>query len=394
MTLKDMILVSLEVIWANKLRSALTILGIIIGVMVVILIVTLGISFKEQTTAAALQMGSNSFTLYPSTNDIGQQGTLTLKECDFIKNSIDSVELICPLKYPDRFPIIQAGTKKFEWITTGVGADYPKTSSLKLASGRFFNHVEDDMGKRVVVISDMLSNRLFGPDSNAVGKTININGTPFMICGVSKPEDQIMGLKLSNTYIPIKTMLEIENTEEIDHVVVRIKGTESLQAAINRITKMMELRQSVKNGFAIQTNKNIIERSNKQLLLVISIFGAIAGISLVVGGIGIMNVMMLAVTERTREIGVRISVGANRRDILMQFLVETAVTAALGGSIGMLLGVGLGALMCSFLNMPVIISWQVIAGAFIFSSIIGLIFGILPAKQATKLDPIDVLRFE
>ena len=394
MTLKDLILVSLEAIWANKLRSALTILGIIIGVMVVILIVTLGISFKEQTTAAALQMGSNSFTLYPSTNDIGQQGTLTLKECDLIKTSIDSVELICPLKYPGKFPIIQAGTKKFEWITTGVGADYPKTSSLKLASGRFFNHAEDDMGTRVVVISDMLSNSLFGPDSNAVGKTININGTPFIICGVSKPEDQIMGLKLNNTYIPIKAMLEIENTEEIDNVVIRIKGTESLQGAINRITKILELRQGVKKGFAVLTNTRLIEKSNQQLLLVISIFGAIAGISLVVGGIGIMNVMMLAVTERTSEIGVRTAVGATRRDILMQFLTEAAIIAALGGSIGMLIGIGLGALMCTLLKMPVIISWKVLAGSFIFSGIIGLIFGVLPAKQATKLNPIDALRFE
>ncbi len=394
MKINDMILVAVEGLWANKLRSALTMLGMIIGVTVVILIVTLGLSFIKQTTVAALQMGSNSFTLSASTNDIGQKGTLTLEECDFIKNSVDSIELIVPHRWPENFPIIQAGTKKITWITTGVGADYTKISGLKLASGKFFNQVEADMGKRVVVISDKLAVQLFGQSINPIGKTININSTPFVVCGVSKPEDQVMGLKLCNNYIPIKAILEMENTDKVNDVVVRIKGTESLQVAINKIIKMLEFRQGVKNGFVAQTNQQLIDRSKHELLLVTGVFGVIAGISLVVGGISIMNVMMLSVTERTREIGIRTSVGARRHDILLQFLVETALIAAMGGMVGMLLGSGLGVLICSLLQMPIIISYQVIVSAFMISVAIGLIFGMYPANRAAKLDPIEALRYE
>ena len=394
MKLQEMIMVALEGLWVNKMRSALTLLGIIIGVMVVILIVTLGLSFTQQTTEAALRMGVNSFIITSATNEDGEKGKLTLEECDFIKNSVKSIETIVPLRWPEDFPVIKTPRKKRTWITTGVGSDYPKTSSLEMVSGRFFNQVEDDMGRKVVVISDKMAEYMFGPGIDAVGKSININGIPFVVCGVSKPEDQVMGLKLTNNYVPVKTILKMEDSDEINRLTVRIKSTEPLQPAIDHIIKNLEMRQGVKKGFIVQTNKRLIEKSQQELALVTRVFGAIAGIALVVGGIGIMNIMLVSVTERTREIGIRASVGARRRDILLQFLVESAVITALGGAIGMLLGGGLGALICSLLEMPVIISYEVIVGAFIFSASIGIVFGFYPANRAAKMDPTKALRYE
>ncbi len=394
MKLKEMIMVALEGLWVNKMRSALTLLGIIIGVMVVILIVTLGLSFTQQTTEAALRMGVNSFIIIPVTNEDGQKGKLTLEDCDFIKDNVKSIETIVPTKWPKNFPVIKTPRNKRTWITTGVGSDYPKTSGLEIVSGRFFNQVEDNMGRKVVVISDMMAEYMFGPGIDAVGKSININGIPFAVCGVSKPEDQVMGLKLCNNYVPVKAMLKMEGSDEISQLTLRIEGTEPLQSNIDHIVKIMEMRQGVKKGFIVRTNEQLIEKSQQELAMVTGVFGAIAGIALVVGGIGIMNIMLFSVTERTREIGIRVSVGAKRRDILLQFLVESAVIAALGGAIGMLLGGALGALICSLVDMPIIVSYEVIVGAFIFSAGIGIVFGIYPANRAAKLDPIEALRYE
>ncbi len=394
MKLKEMIMVALEGLWVNKMRSALTLLGIIIGVMVVILIVTLGLSFTQQTTEAAEQMGVNSFILACVTNEDGEKGKLTMEDCDFIKNSVKSIETIVPLRWPQNLPMLKTPRNKRTWITEGVGSDYPKTSGLEIVSGRFFNQVEDDMGRKVVVISDKTAEVMFGSGIDAVGKTISINGIPFAVCGVSKPEDQVMGLKLYNNYIPVKTMLEMEDSDQISQAVVRIKSTEPLQPTIDHIIKIFEMRQGVKKGFIVQTNEQLIEKSQQELALVTGVFGAIAGIALIVGGIGIMNIMLFSVTERTREIGIRVSVGAKRRDILLQFLVESAVIAALGGMIGMLLGGGLGALICLLVDMPIIVSYEVIVGAFVFSAAIGMVFGIYPANRAAKLDPMEALRYE
>lgn len=154
------------------------------------------------------------------------------------------------------------------------------------------------------------------------------------------------------------------------------------------------MRQGVKKGFTAQTNEEMMAQINVIVGGITGVFGALAGIALVVGGIGIMNIMLVSVTERTREIGVRIAVGARRRDILVQFLVESAVISVLGGAIGMVLGIGIGAVISKIQNMPVVVSWQVIIGAFLFSACIGIAFGMYPANRAAKLNPIDALRYE
>lgn len=395
MKLKEMIMVALEGVWVNKMRSGLTMLGIIIGVMTVIIIVSLGQSLQLRTAAEVERLGANSFTLVSVPNDNGQRGKLTLEDCKFLKDSLDSIDFVVPMQsvYPPA--VLETPRKKKSSTLIGTTPEYLKVSNLGLAQGRFFTAAENQMGRRVVVIDKTTADELFGPNTEAVGKTLNLNHIPFLICGVSKPEAPIMGMQQQYCYMPIKTMMDnFEDNDEVQQALIRVKDKEQLKAATSQSLKILEMRQGIKKGFQASTNEQLMEQINLILTAITSVFGALAGIALVVGGIGIMNIMLVSVTERTREIGVRMAVGARRRDILIQFLVESAVIAALGGSVGMLLGLGIGALIALALSMPVAVSLEVMLASFIFSAGIGIAFGIYPANRAAKLDPIDALRYE
>lgn len=394
MKLKEMIMVALEGVWVNKLRSFLTMLGIIIGVMSVIIIVTLGQSLQKMTADEVGRLGVNSFTLVAVTNDEGEKGKLTLDDCKFIEDSIDSIDFVIPFRVLENGAYFETPRKKTAGMLIGTTPDYLKVSTLGLAKGRFFTTVENQMGRKVVVINQKMADDLFGQGVEVLGKTVKINGSLFTICGITKPEVQIMGMGGSNCYAPVKTVLALENKDELHQALVRVKNSESFKAATDRAIKILEMRQGVKKGFTAQTNEEMMAQINVIVGGITGVFGALAGIALVVGGIGIMNIMLVSVTERTREIGVRIAVGARRRDILVQFLVESAVISVLGGAIGMVLGIGIGAVISKIQNMPVVVSWQVIIGAFLFSACIGIAFGMYPANRAAKLNPIDALRYE
>jgi putative ABC transport system permease protein len=394
MKFKEMIAMALEGIWVNKLRSVLTMLGMIIGVMAVIIIVTLGQSLNRQVSQAVEGMGANSFTLVSVANDNGQKGKLTLDDCKLLKDSMDSIDFVVPIKYLSYQAALETTRKKESSMLIGTSPEYTKVSQTGFSQGRFFNEAENQMGRRVAVISQAVADDLFGPGSTAVGKTVRINRIPFQVCGVTKPEAAIMGIQESNTFIPVKTLLEMDNDQEIQQALVRVKSGDQLKAATAQSVSILEMRHSVKKGFQAQTNEQALEQFSSILTIITSVFGALAGIALLVGGIGIMNIMLVSVTERTREIGVRVALGARRRDILVQFLVESATIAALGGGIGMVLGIGIGAIISMILKMPVIISFVTILFAFGFSSAIGIIFGLYPANRAAKLNPIDALRYE
>ena len=394
MKFKEMIAVALEGIWVNKLRSALTMLGMIIGVMFVIIIVTMGQSVNKQVSQEVEGLGANSFTLVPVANDNGQKGKLTLDDCKLIKDSMDSIEFVVPLKVLSNTAAFETTRKKKSNMLIGTSPDYLKVSQLGFAQGRFFNEAENQMGRRVVVIDQNLADELFGPGNTAVGKTLRINRVPFQVCGVTKPEAAVMGMQQTFTCIPIQTLMEMDDNQEVQQALVRVKSNEQLKAATKQSVGILELRHAVKKGYQAQTNEQMMEQFSSILTIMTSVFGALAGIALLVGGIGIMNIMLVSVTERTREIGVRVALGARRRDILMQFLVESATISALGGSIGMLLGVGIGAIISLVLKTPIIVSFGTMLVAFSFSSAIGIIFGLYPANRAAKLDPIDALRYE
>ncbi|HWP96148.1 MAG TPA: ABC transporter permease [Syntrophomonadaceae bacterium] len=394
MKFKEMIMVALEGIWVNKMRSALTMLGMIIGVMFVIIIITMGQSVNRQVAQQFEGMGVNTFTLVPVANDNGQKGKLILDDCKFLKNSLDTIDYTVPLKTLS-YPAVLETTRKTKTTSLiGTSADYLKVWQINFNQGRFFNKAEDQMGRRVVVIDQNMADDLFGPGSDAVGRTVRINRIPFQVCGVCKPQVVLMGMQQSYTDIPIKALIEMADDQEIQTIQVRVKSKEYIKAAASQSVSLIEMRHSIKKGFQAQTNEQTMEQINSVLTIITSVFSALAGIALLVGGIGIMNIMLVSVTERTREIGVRVAIGARRRDILIQFLVESATISALGGTIGMLLGIGIGAIVSLVLRMPIIISWGIILIAFGFSSAVGIIFGLYPANQAARLNPIDALRYE
>jgi ABC-type antimicrobial peptide transport system, permease component len=394
MKFQEMIAMALEGIWVNKMRSALTMLGMIIGVMFVIIIITLGQSLNKQVSQAVEGMGANSFTLVPVANDNGQKGKLTVEDCKLLKDSIDSIDFVVPIKYLSYPAALETIRKKETSYLIGTSPDYIKGNQTGFSQGRFFSEAENQMGRRVVVISQTVADDLFGQGSEAVGKTLRINGIPFQVCGVTKPQAAILGMQHSRSFIPLKTLLEMSDDREIQQAEVRVKSGDQLKAATTQSVRFLEIRHAVKKGFMTQTNEQMLEQFSSILTIVTSVFGALAGIALLVGGIGIMNIMLVSVTERTREIGLRVAIGARRRDILVQFLVESATIAALGGVIGMLFGIGIGAIISMIFKMPVVISIGTILLTFGFSSAIGIIFGLYPANRAAKLDPIDALRYE
>jgi len=330
MKFREMIAVALEGIWVNKLRSALTMLGMIIGVMFVIIIVTTGQSVNKLVSQEVEGMGANSFTLVPVANDNGQKGKLTLNDCKLLKDSMDSIEFVVPLKVLPNTAAFETTRKKKTNMLIGTSPDYLKVSQLGFAQGRFFNEAENQMGRRVVVIDQNLADELFGPGNTAVGKTLRINRIPFQVCGVTKPEAAVMGMQQTFTCIPIQTLMEMDDNQGVQQALVRVKNKEQLKAATKQSVGILELRHAVKKGYQAQTNEQMMEQFSTILTVMTSVFGALAGIALLVGGIGIMNIMLVSVTERTREIGVRVALGARRRDILMQFLVESATISALG----------------------------------------------------------------
>lgn len=394
MRFKEMIAVALEGIRVNKLRSVLTMLGMIIGVMFVIIIITLGQSLNEKVTEAVEGMGANSFYLYGTTNDNGQQGKLILEDCKLLKDSIDSIETVIPLKYLNYQAAIETARKKENSYLMGTTSEYMKVQKTGLTQGRFFSEAENQMSRKVVVIDQEMADNLFGPGSEAIGKTVRINSIPFQVCGVTKPEKGIFGMGESTAFIPIRTLLEMSDTQEIQQAIVKVADSDQIKAATTQSVSVLEVRHAVRKAFEARTNEQELEQFSTILAIVTSVFGALAGIALLVGGIGIMNIMLVSITERTREIGLRMAIGARRSDILIQFLVESATISALGGSIGMILGIGIGAIISLIFDMPVIISLSTILIAFGFSSAVGIIFGLYPANKAAKLDPIDALRYE
>jgi len=394
MKFREMIAVALEGIWVNKLRSSLTMLGMIIGVMFVIIIVTMGQSVNQQVAQEVEGLGANSFTLVPVTNDSGQKGKLTLDDCKLLKDSIDSIEFVVPIKVLSNAAAFETPREKKTNLLIGTSPDYLQISKVGFNEGRFFNEAENQISRRVVVIDQNLADELFGAGNTAVGKTLRINRVPFQVCGVTKPEAAVLGIQQTFTCIPIRTLMEMDDNQEIQQALVRVKSQEQLAAATKQSVSILELRHALKKGYQAQTNEQLMTQFSSILTIMTSVFGALAGIALLVGGIGIMNIMLVSVTERTREIGIRIAMGARRRDILIQFLVESATISALGGSIGMLLGVAIGAIIAMVLNTPVIVSFSTMLVAFGFSSAVGIIFGLYPANRAAKLDPIDALRYE
>ena len=390
---------------ANKMRSLLTMLGIIIGVGAVIAMVSIGMGVRNNIQQSIASLGSNMLIVMPGAENrtgvrggAGSKTTLEDEDADAIKakiGGIDNVSAMVSGSYQVVF-----GNSNWKTSVQGVSPDYMDIRSLEVESGIFIT--EHDMVKRnrVAVIGSTVSENLFG-GSNPVGQNIRINNQPFKIIGVLKKRGQSsMGQDQDDVIIvPMTTaqerMLGINYVHSIN---VQVSSPDIMDEVQEDIETLLRQRHHIAKGqeddFNVRNLTSLMETMDSTTAMITMLLGAVAGISLLVGGIGIMNIMMVSVTERTREIGIRKALGATFRNIMMQFLIESVVIGIIGGVIGIFMGCTLSIAVAEFFNFNTVITLLPIAVSFSFAVGTGLFFGIYPARKAAKLDPIEALRYE
>ena len=397
--------IALRALGRNKLRSFLTMLGIIIGVGAVIAMVAIGEGAKATIRAQIASLGTNVLIVLPGTATqggvrTGSGGVNTLVDGDAkaMTQELSSVSFASPvLRRPEQ---IIAGNLNWSTLAQGVAPEFQQIRDWEIASGRFIHDGDIESAAKVAVIGQTVVTNLFGNDDPIDG-VIRIRNIPFRVVGVLAPKGQsAQGTDQDDTVmIPYTTMQKrLMRITWVQSIVVEAVSAERVQEAQEQIAALLRQRHRIgpdrEDDFFIRNLSDIAEAASTSARVMAVLLGSVASISLLVGGIGIMNIMLVSVTERTREIGIRMAVGARSRDIMLQFLVEAVVMAATGGSIGILLGIGSSEILKSWAQWPTLVSPTIVAIAFLFSGAVGVFFGFYPAKKAATLDPIEALRYE
>ncbi|WP_243369971.1 ABC transporter permease [Geotalea sp. SG265] len=395
------ILLSMRAIRRNLLRSFLTVLGIVIGVAAVITMVTLGNGATKSVSDQISSMGSNLLMLVPGQRfGPGSEGAPKFKSADVeaIRNQITTVERVAPVVNKSVTTVYQA--KNWPTVITGTNNDYFQAGNWELAGGRSFTDAEERAGKAVCVIGETVRNKLFG-GQNPVGSQIRIKQFSCEVIGLLKSKGQsAMGSDQDDSIImPLRTVQRrLTGTQDINRLTVSVKNGASIDAAKEQLTLLMRERRNIAENedddFRVMDTRQIAQTLTSTTKILTMLLGAVAAVSLLVGGIGIMNIMLVSVTERTREIGIRLAIGALESEVLLQFLVEAVVLSSLGGLVGIALATGASIGLAKLMGIP----YQFYAGinllSFVFSAAIGVIFGFFPARRAAGLNPIDALRHE
>jgi putative ABC transport system permease protein len=390
----------------NKLRSFLTMLGIIIGVASVIAMLGVGQGSKENIEKSISSLGTNVIMVMPGSSNSGgvrsEAGTsqkLTLEDALAIGKFCPSVKYYSPIVRTSA----QVVANGLNWRTSIFGAypDYFDIRNLTLSDGNYFEMSDDRSATKICVIGQTVVFNLFGDNADPVGSFIRINNIPFKIIGVLEKKGQnAFGQDQDDIIIaPFSTVQKrmLANTF-IQQILISAASESQIDPATNEITDLLNERHKIMNpqdaDFTIRTQSEIASAFTSTSKVMTGLLATIASISLLVGGIGIMNIMFVSVTERTREIGIRLAVGARSVDVLLQFLIEAILLSFVGGLIGILLGLGISKLVADLMGWPVTVTIQSILLSFFFSSAIGVFFGWYPARKASKLNPIDALRYE
>ncbi|HBQ86020.1 MAG TPA: ABC transporter permease [Syntrophomonas sp.] len=391
MNFLESIRVALESIRSNMMRSILTTVGIVIGIAAVIAIVAIGQGGKATLMQEMEKIGSNLFAVYPDwRKDEPTTGKeFALEDVRKIKEQVPQIKYMAA--YAGSYESIRGGKKTKSARITGTEGDHAFLQSLEMLEGRFFS--KSDESRRVAAIDEALAEELFGR-KDVLGERVVVNGNSFAICGVIKDKGSFLMGESKYLYIPIRAWLDMYPDGVIDSLQGSTYNGAEVETAMDQTIKILERRHRAKDLYAGETLAQQMEMASKVTSVLTLIIGAIAGISLLVGGIGVMNIMLVSVTERTREIGLRMALGARRRDIMTQFLIEAVMLCVIGGVIGMILGVGGAYLIAKLAKWPPLVSWATILLAFAFSAGIGIIFGLLPASKASNLDPIEALRHD
>ena len=390
---------------ANKLRTILTMLGIIIGVSAVIAMVSVGLGVRKNVTDSISRLGSNLLMVMAgSANRGGVRGgagsvqTLTYDDAKAIKAKIKDVAYVSPTAQTSSQVVY--GHENWSTTVTGVIPEYAAIQSLTMQSGIFFSEHDVDVRNRVAVIGTTVATNLFG-SVNPVGKKIRIGNAPYTVIGLvaSKGQSSVGQDQDDVVLIPLTTAQErLLGITYVRNINVQVSDADKMDEVQANIEKLLRQRHRIRAGadddFNVRNLTSLMETMTETTTMITLLLGSIAGISLIVGGIGIMNIMMVSVTERTREIGIRKAIGATYNSIMMQFLIESTMISILGGIVGIFLGIGLAQVISKFGGFTTVISSVSIVASFGFSLFVGIFFGMLPARKAARLDPIDALRYE
>ena len=401
------IIISYRSLNKNKVRSLLTMLGIIIGVASVIAMLSIGQGSRDSIEKQIQSMGTNVIMVFPGATfrggvagGAGTAQSLKMDDLDAIRDECPSVKLVSPLARSSGQVI--AGNSNWNTSVQGVYPEYFEIRDLTLASGEIFSQADEGRSSKVCVIGTTVANNLFGETADPVGQRIRINKIPFTVIGLLKEKGQTgMGADQDDVILaPYSTVNKRMRggSVNVQQIYKSAYSERVIGKAGEEVDLLLRRRKNIGISedppFMIRTQSEIIAALTSTSETMIILLASIAGISLIVGGIGIMNIMLVSVTERTREIGLRMAVGARERDILRQFLLEALLLSLIGGLLGVGLGVAASKAFVNLLNWPVSITMYSIVLAFVFATVIGIFFGWYPASKAAKLIPMDALRYE
>ena len=401
----NLIKVAFKSIAKNRMRSALTMLGIIIGVGAVIIMVSIGKGTQVDIENRISSLGTNLLMVVPgSAKSRGVRGgagsleTLTMKDVEKLERESTLLKSVSPIIRVSKQVI--AGGENWQTSVEGVSTDYVDIRDWHVEEGTFFSVRDEKVKQKVAVLGKTVSEELFGEEA-PLGKKIRIGNIPFTVIGLMEKKGQSgMGNDQDDVILaPSTTVLyRMSDGETVNMIMASAHSIEDMEKAEAEMEILLRashrLGKGEENDFHIRNQTDIIETASSVTGFLTVLLGSIAGVSLLVGGIGIMNIMLVSVTERTREIGIRLAVGARSADVLVQFLIEAVILSLFGGAIGILVGIGFGKIIGTLAGLTVVIDPLVIMISFVFSGAVGIFFGFYPAKKASLMNPIDALHYE
>ena len=386
--------VALDALRANRLRSLLTMLGVIIGVASVVLLVAIGSGAKQEVESQVEGLGSNLIFVVPGSLDFGSAPSISrlqLDDVEYLGRIVGNPDAVATTVSSGEW--VSVGSERVFTTVAGTNENVPNVFDRPIARGEYLTGTDVDTRRRVAILGSSVSDALF-PDVEPLGRQVTIAGVRFRVIGVFEEVGSSFGASRDDeVHIPVTTAHQVFGVGRIDALAVKaptVDDVEPLRAALVAALKD----KYPDDEFSAITQSQILGTLGTILGLLTLVLAAIAAISLLVGGVGVSNIMLVSVRERTREIGLRKALGARRRDITLQFLIEAVLLTTVGGTIGMLLGVGGSLLIDSVSPLPAVIAWWSLALAFTVSVAVGVFFGVFPARRAGRLDPVVALRTE
>ncbi len=394
MNLREAFRVAATAIAANRLRAGLTVLGVVIGVMSVVLLVAVGNGAREEVTAGVEGLGSNLLLVVPGSLDFGaapSRSRFTLDDVEELERAVRGDGDVAANVTSGEF-VRSADGESFTSIL-GVTAGYNAVTSRPVERGEEFRQTDVVTGRRVAIVGAEAATGLF-PGRDPIGRTVTIAGLRFRVVGVLERQGATLGVSRdTEVLVPITAAQRLFGTRRVDTIVVSAPSTDVLPTLSRRVEQVFAERFEP-GTFSVLTQDQILGVLGDVLDTLTLVLAAIAGISLLVGGVGVSNIMLVSVQERTREIGLRKALGARTRDVTLQFLLEAVVLCGIGGVVGIALGIGLSAVATALSPLPAVVTGWSVALAFGVSVTVGVVFGVFPARRAGRLDPVTALRYE